>query len=189
MELSELLDRCRRGDELAWEALVRRHQGRVYGFVLHYVRDADEARDLAQEVFVRVYERLSSFRGHETFVPWLMRLARNLCVDHHRRRKARVPAFDLPLDGRPDLPDAGPSPEAAFAADARSRLVRRALGTLSEPYREVILLKDVHGLKLEEIATMLGVPLGTVKSRSSRARLELARAVLALSPAPPGGPG
>ena len=161
---------------------MRRYQARVYGLALHYVRNAEEARDLAQEVFVRIYAKLGTFRGHETFVSWMLRLARNLCIDHLRRVRARVPTTDLPADEGPELPDAGPTPEAAYAADARKRLVYRALGRLSDPYREIILLKDIQGLKLGEIATMLGVPVGTVKSRSNRARLELARAVLDLNP-------
>ncbi|MGD8376701.1 MAG: sigma-70 family RNA polymerase sigma factor [Acidobacteriota bacterium] len=188
MDLAELLERCRRGDELAWEALVRRYQGRVYGLALHYVRDADEARDLAQEVFVRIYAKLGTFRGHETFVSWMLRLARNLCIDHLRRVKARVPVDDVNVDEGPELRHPGAGPEAAFAADARKRLVYRALGKLSESYREIILLKDIQGLKIEEIATMLGLPAGTVKSRSNRARIELARAVLELSPAEGAGP-
>ncbi len=95
---------------------------------------------------------------------------------------ARVPASDVPLEDGLELPDSGPSPEAAFVADARKRLVYRALGRLSDSYREIILLKDIQGLKVEEIATMLDVPAGTVKSRSNRARLELAKVVLDLSP-------
>jgi RNA polymerase sigma-70 factor (ECF subfamily) len=183
MELPELLDRCREGDELAWEALVRQYQGRVYGMVLHYVRNSEEARDVAQEVFVRIYGKLSTFRGHETFVSWMLRLARNLCIDHLRRVKSRPPVNDVPIDDGPELHDAAPSPHQELERDSRKRLVHEALGRLSDPYREIILLKDIQGLKLEEIASMLGVPLGTVKSRSNRARIELARAVLELQPA------
>ena len=182
MELAQILDRCRQGDELAWEALVRLYQGRVYGLALHYVRNTEEARDLAQEVFVRIYEKMGSFHGHETFLAWMLRLARNLCIDHLRRARSRPPLTDLPVEEGPELPDTAPTPEAAWETDSRKRLVHRALQRLSEHYREIILLKDIQGLKLEEIASLLNLPIGTVKSRSSRARIELARTVLDLGP-------
>ncbi|HET6374004.1 MAG TPA: sigma-70 family RNA polymerase sigma factor [Candidatus Polarisedimenticolia bacterium] len=180
LDLGELLARCRRGDDLAWEALVRRFQARVYGLAFHYVRHAEEARDLAQEIFVRVYRKLDTFREEETFLPWMLRLGRNVCIDHLRRAKARPPATDLTIGEDMFLADTAPTPEAAWMADSRKRLVHRALQMLSEPYREMILLKEIQGLPLEEIASMLNLPLGTVKSRSSRARVELAHAVLAL---------
>ena len=84
MDLTLLLDRCRRGDELAWEALVREYQGRVYGIAYGYTGDPDDARDLAQDIFIRVYKRLDSCREPDRFLPWLIRLARNAAVDHLR---------------------------------------------------------------------------------------------------------
>lgn len=184
MDLADLLDRCRRGDELAWEALVRRFQARVYGLAFHYVRNAEEARDLAQEIFIRIYRKLGTFRGHGTFLPWMLRLARNVCIDHLRRAKARPPESDLPIDEGAELPETGPTPEQAWAAGSRKRLVYRALQRLNPQNREMIVLKDIEGLKLEEIASLLKLPVGTVKSRSNRARIELARAVLDLTSAP-----
>lgn len=180
MEQAELLERCRRGDELAWEELVRRHQARVYGIALGYTGSGEEARDVAQEVFIRVWKRLDSCPSPELFQPWLVRIARNACVDHLRRRKARPPARDVPADELRTLAATGPDPEEHAAVESRRALVYRALQKLSEINREMILLKDVQGLALEEIAQMLNVPLGTVKSRTNRARLELARAVMAL---------
>jgi RNA polymerase sigma-70 factor (ECF subfamily) len=180
-EITAIVERCRKGDALAWEALVRQFQARVYGIAFHYLRDADEARDLAQEVFVKVYRNLHTFSG-EAFLPWLLRLARNGAIDRLRRKKARPPATDLPVDENFGLPAPGPSPEAAWFSDTRKKLVYRALGRMSEHHRELILLKEIQGLNLNEISEMLGVPVGTVKSRSSRARLELARRVVEIDP-------
>jgi len=180
-EVSALVERCRRGDALAWEALVRQYQGRVFAVALHYLRDPEEARDLAQDVFVKVYRNLESFEG-EGFLAWLLRLARNAAIDRLRRIKARPPATDVPIEESVDLPDAAPGPEAAWLAGASRRLVYRALDGMSAQNRELILLKEIQGLELREIADLLGVPVGTVKSRSSRARLELARRVVALDP-------
>jgi RNA polymerase sigma-70 factor (ECF subfamily) len=181
MDLATLLQRCREGDQLAWEALVRQHQARIYGLAHHYVHDREEARDLAQDIFVRIYRGLDACTEPERFVPWTIRVARNACVDHLRRRKARPPRFDLPVEDMVSIADSGPAPDEAAEADSRRRLVHLALQSLSELSREIILLKDIQGLSFEEIAAMVGAPIGTLKSRSNRARLELAKKVLALS--------
>jgi len=177
-----LVERCRRGDDLAWEALVRRFQGRIYAVALSYLRSPEEARDMAQEIFVRVYERLDGFRGGQRFAPWLLSLARNACIDRLRRIKARPPASDLPVHAGPELRDERAGPEQAAEQAGRRRLLYRALARMSETNREMILLKEIQGLKLEEIAGMLGLPLGTVKSRSNRARVELATKLRAIDP-------
>jgi len=185
MELTGILESCRQGDELAWEMLVRQYQGRVFAIAVSYVSDRDEARDLAQDIFVRVYRNLDSCRDADRFLPWLIRIARNAAVDHLRRRKARPPARDIPVDEAWNLAAATPTPEEDSEASSRRRLLNAAMLHLSNINREIIMLKDMQGLPLEEIAGMLGLPLGTVKSRSSRARIELAQAVRVLM-TPPG---
>jgi RNA polymerase sigma-70 factor (ECF subfamily) len=181
LDVATLLERCRAGDDLAWEALVRKFQGRVYSVGYHYLRNAEEARDVAQEIFIRIYRRLDTFEG-ERFVPWMLSLARNACIDRLRRKKARPPLSDLPLDEGPEIAASDRDPEELADAEARKRLLYRAMEGLSEKNREIILLKEIQGLKLEEISTMLGLPIGTVKSRSNRARLELAAKVRRLDP-------
>lgn len=180
-DIESLVERCRQKDELAWEALVRELQGRIYALAFHYVRDPDEARDLAQEVFIRVYNRLDSFRGGR-FLPWILQLARNCCIDRLRRRKARPPAQDVAVEDGMELTDSAPSPEDSWLTDTRKRLVYRALGRMSDQNREMILLKEIQGLNFQEISEMLKIPIGTAKSRSNRARIELARKVVALDP-------
>jgi len=181
MELATLLERCRAGNELAWEALVRGNQGRVYGLAIHYLGDPEEARDVAQEIFVRIFRKLDDCTDDTRFVPWMLRIARNACIDHIRRRKARPPARDLPAEDVHDLASSLPSPDEALYDDARKRLVHQGIQSLGELNREIIVLKDIQGLSLEEISQMLRIPLGTVKSRCNRARLELARKLTALS--------
>lgn len=183
LELDEILERCRRGDDLAWEALVRQYQSRVYAVALHYLRDPAEARDMAQETFVRVYQRMGTLQGHETFLPWLLRVARNVCIDHLRRRKARPPTVDVPVEDGPELRDQGMTPDESWDQRDRQRLVYKALEKMNEQDREIILLKEIQGLDLKEVAEMLDIPVGTVKSRSHRARIHLARVILALNPA------
>jgi len=187
MDQVELIHRCRLGDELAWEALVREYQGRVCSIAFGYVGDQDEALDLAQEIFVRVWHRLGQMTEAERFAGWLTSIARNACLDHLRRRKARPPRQDIPAEEMTALAADVPDPEEAWLATARQRLVHRAMQELSEINREIIVLKDIQGLPLESIATMLDLPLGTVKSRSSRARVELARAIVELEGGPRDG--
>jgi RNA polymerase sigma-70 factor (ECF subfamily) len=180
LEVGTLLDRCRGGDELAWEALVRTYQSSVYAVTRHYLGDPEEARDVAQDVFVRLYERLDSFSGGDTFKAWLMQMARNASIDRLRRIKARPPASDVSAE---DAMLAGDDdPERNAATEARERLLRQAVAQLGDKHREVLLLKEIHGLKIEEVAQLLGLPVGTVKSRSNRARLELAQLLLTLDP-------
>jgi RNA polymerase sigma-70 factor (ECF subfamily) len=181
VDLDLLLERCRRGDELAWEALVRRYQGQVYGLAFHYVGNAEEARDLAQEIFLRIYQNLGRFEGGERFVPWMIRIARNLCIDRIRWLKSRRYGSEVPADEVIGLQSSEPGPEEQWAENSRKRQLYSALQTLGEINREIILLKDIQGLSLEEISKLLKIPIGTVKSRSNRARLELARKVLDLS--------
>jgi RNA polymerase sigma-70 factor, ECF subfamily len=180
-DVESIVERCRRGDALAWEALVREYQSRIFAVAHHYLRDAEEARDLAQEVFIKVYRNLDGFTGGG-FLPWLLRLARNCAIDRLRRRKARPPASDLAVEEGVQVADDRPGADEVWLADARKRLVHRALGGMSEQNREIILLKEIQGLQIKEIAEMLGLPIGTVKSRSNRARIELARRVLELDP-------
>ncbi len=182
-EIVALVERCRRGDDLAWEALVRSCQSRVYSVALHYLRDGEEAKDIAQDVFVRVYRNLDSFENREgNFLPWILSLTRNACIDRLRRMKVRpfVPA--QPIEDGPETPDERPTPEQAAITAREGRLVRRAIARLNDDHREMILLREIQGLELRQISEMLTLPIGTVKSRSMRARLALARTVLELDP-------
>ncbi|MCP4546330.1 MAG: sigma-70 family RNA polymerase sigma factor [bacterium] len=180
METTLLLERCRAGDQLAWEHMVRQYQSRICAVAYTYVNNTDEARDLAQEIFVRIYRSLDKCRDPERFLAWIIKIARNACLDHLRRLKSRPPRHDIPADGMYNLVDPGPTPEDDWVTDSRRRLVYTAMRSMSKINCEIILLKDMQGLQLEEIADMLGIPVGTVKSRSNRARLELAHAVRAL---------
>jgi len=186
-ELAALLDRCRQGDDLAWEAFVRQYQRRAYSIACGYAANAEEARDFAQDIFVRLYETRGRWAPADVFTAWLVRVARNVCLDELRRKKARPPAHDLLADEMPDLSDVHDTPESALVASQERQLVWRALRSIGRLSREMILLKEIQGFTLREIAEMLRAPIGTVKSRSSRARLELAERVLALGR--PGGTG
>ena len=180
LELDDLLARCHAGDELAWEAFVRRFQGRIYSIAYSYSGNPDDARDLAQDIFVRLFSSRRQWATAEGFVPWLVATSRNLAVDFLRRQRARTAATEVGLDAAAELTGASLDPEAQVTANRRRSLVWQALRRLTHISRETIILRDIQGLSLGEVATTLSIPIGTAKSRTSRARIELAQQVFAL---------
>ncbi|MCS6860026.1 MAG: sigma-70 family RNA polymerase sigma factor [Abditibacteriales bacterium] len=179
-----LLARCRANDLLAFEEVVHRYKNKVHNYIARMVNDADDAEDLTQDVFVKAFISLGSFRGEASLQTWLYRIATNLCIDRARRRKRQrwdTMSLDEPVRddeddeiGR-DVPDVEADPYRHLERKELRQQVRRALGRLSEKLRAVIVLYDVQGLSYEEIAQVLGCPLGTVKSRLFNARAELAK--------------
>ena len=175
---STLVERCLSGDDTAWEALVRQNTRRVYGLCYRFTGRDSDAQDLTQDVFLRVYKALGGFRSTEgSFVTWLTRLTRNLLIDHYRRtRNERV--TDSIDDEIPRLEQGFVSvsrPDTALAGREASELLQGALTKLSPELRETIILRDLQDMEYREIAEILGIPEGTVKSRLNRGRAELAR--------------
>jgi RNA polymerase sigma-70 factor (ECF subfamily) len=171
-----LITRCRQGDELAWEALVVRYQARVCALAFGYTGSEEEALDVAQEVFVRIWRRLDSCRDPDRLTAWILSITRHAALDHLRRRQARPPAQDVPADALGHLADPrAEATDAPLEQQEQRDLLDRALQELTPRNREAILLKDIQELSLEDMARMLEVPVGTVKSRCSRARVELAK--------------
>ena len=169
------------GDTSAFEALVRRHEGRVYAVCLRILGDADEAADAAQDTFLTVLRKLDQFRGDAAFTTWLHRIAVNACYDVLRAKRRR-PLLRLASDE--PLPEPGPAhpdhgDEVAGTHDAAA-----ALALIPEEFRVALVLADVEDLPYEEIARVLDVPVGTVKSRVHRGRIALARAMGVQVPAP-----
>ncbi len=160
---------------------MRQFQSRVYGISFHYLGNAEDARDVAQEIFLRIFQNLDSCANSQMFLPWLIRVSRNACIDSLRKKKARSGGRDVAIECLANLPDGGATPEQQWVDNSRKRLIYRAIRELTDLNQEIILLKEIQGLHLEEIASILEVPLGTIKSRSNRARIELARKVIALT--------
>lgn len=175
IEIPVLVDRCRAGDELAWEEFVRQMQGRIFAVACSYVATREEARDVAQDVFVRLYEKRRLWPPAADFLPWMFRTARNLCIDHLRRVKARPSGVDLSEELLTTLASGDRDPESRSEAVSARHAVWRGLARLTAISREIIVLRDIQGLSLEEVGAILRIPAGTIKSRSNRARIELAR--------------
>jgi RNA polymerase sigma factor (sigma-70 family) len=180
----ELVALAKDGDRRAFDRLVELHAPAVYNLALRVTRCREDAEDCVQEAFVRAYRGLGSFRGEATFSTWLYRVALNVAREQVKRAK-RLPlraselSGDDPEQAGRELEEIGwrdssqPDPERAAIAEQRRRVLLRALRTLPEHQREVIVLYDLQGLSYEEIARVLRVRIGTVKSRLSRARLAL----------------
>jgi RNA polymerase sigma-70 factor (ECF subfamily) len=180
-----LVRRCLAGDAGAWEDIVRLHNRRIYNLCYRFTNSPDDAQDLTQDVFIKVYRTLSSYSVEKgAFTTWLTTLARNLLVDHFRRSRqdrvtdsidatAREDEDSLSLSDR--LQDQGPSPDDRLASKEAQKLVQLALSRLSPDLREAVILRDLQDMDYKEIAETLRVPEGTVKSRINRGRMELAR--------------
>lgn len=176
----QLVQRFRAGDRAAFDELVRRHYGRAYTLAYRMLGDPDSASDAVQAGFVRAYRGLASYRQTAAFTTWLYRIIVNVCLDMGRR-SGRVQA--VPLEGNAE--DEGPSvgdtladqtgtPEDAVLQRERAMAVQAALLALTPHYRAVLVLYELQGLPYEDVARVLGVPVGTVKSRLNRARAAFA---------------
>ena len=166
-----LIADCLRGESSAFGVLVRRYQDRLYHTVYRLVGNAEDAQDVVQEAFLSAYQSLGNFKGDSLFFTWLYRIAVNTAISLKRKQRAVLrlggPGAE-PLDPS-DLSRPGHALEQA----EQGRRVQRALTRLSAEHRAVLVLKDMEGQKYEAIAEVLGVPIGTVRSRLHRARLEL----------------
>ncbi len=175
---AQLVESCLSGREAAWEELVRVHTRFVYSICYRFTGSESEAQDLTQEVFLRVFKNLKSFRaGEGRFVVWLGRLTRNLLIDHYRRtRMDRVTdSLEAQVEALEKSPAAMGRTEGILAGREAGELLQSALQKLSPELREMVILRDLEELEYKEIAQVLHVPEGTVKSRLNRGRAELAR--------------
>lgn len=171
----ELIERCLRGEESAWEQIVVRYRRKVFHIGYKFTGKHDEAEDLSQDIFLKIFKSLDKFNRDADFSTWLGSVARNYCIDHYRASKRErevlvedLVAFDL-------APASSGNPHRALEEIDRRSLLRRGLDRLAPKLREAVILRDLHGLSYQEMAERLALPEGTVKSRINRGREELAR--------------
>jgi RNA polymerase sigma-70 factor (ECF subfamily) len=171
-----LIAECLGGRREAFGELVSRYQSRLYNAVVRLVDTPEDAADVVQDAFLNAYQSLHSFKGDAEFFTWLYRIAFNTAISLKRKKRAVV-SLDAGRNGEqslePDDPSEYARPGAALERTEEEALLHTALTRLSEEHRDVLVLKDIDGMKYEEIAEVLGVPIGTIRSRLHRARLEL----------------
>ncbi len=181
---AQIVRLCMEGDSGAWAEMVRTHQKRVYGLCYRFTGNSADAEDLTQDVFLKIYSNLGSFDPARGSLPvWIATMTRNLLVDNFRRTRNQRATGSLdegweaaeelrPVDR---LAAAGPTPHEAAASKELAKMVQAALTKVSVELREAVILRDLQDLDYKEIAQVLEIPEGTVKSRISRGRAELAR--------------
>lgn len=175
-DLETTVERCRKGDEEAWSALVGATIGPIFRLCASFAPTAAEAEELTQDVYLKLWENLERYRPDSNFTAWAWRVAKNLLIDSHRRTRRERSAAWLDSEVLDRLPG-GENPHAHTEHRQRLRLVAKALRQLDHELSQLVLLRDFAGLSYQEMSEALDLPLGTVKSRLNRARLELATAV------------
>ena len=170
-----LIEQCLAGDQAAWDLIVRQNWRKVFNVAYKFVGKHDEAEDLTQDIFLKIFKALASFDRRANFQTWIISISRNLCIDHYRsvRKERQTIAREVDTnDLQPASTDRGPY-QAAEHQDLRG-LLRQALQKLPLTLRTAVVLRDLQELSYQEIADRLGLPEGTVKSRINRGRIELA---------------
>jgi RNA polymerase sigma-70 factor (ECF subfamily) len=169
----QLIDQTLAGQSASFGQLVQKYQDRLYNTVVHVVGNAEDAKDVVQEAFVQAFLKLDTFQRASAFYTWLYRIAFNVAVTHRRRRHAARWGEQAHLNDGREPADNGEAPVARLEREERCRQVREAIGQLSEEHRVVLVLREMDGCCYETIAEILDLPVGTVRSRLHRARLQL----------------
>jgi RNA polymerase sigma-70 factor (ECF subfamily) len=177
--IETLIQRCLSGDQLAWEAIVRQYRRKVFNVAYKFVGRHDEAEDLTQDIFLKVFKSLNTFDRRANFQTWLISVSRNLCIDHYRSVRKERETIDRDVDSTEVAPPSAGTPSQLAALEQRDRveLLREAMAALPATLRTAVLMRDIQECSYHEIAHALKLPEGTVKSRINRGRTELARQI------------
>jgi RNA polymerase sigma-70 factor (ECF subfamily) len=177
--IETLIQRCLAGDQLAWEAIVRQYRRKVFNVAYKFVGRHDEAEDLTQDIFLKVFKSLDTFDRRANFQTWLISVSRNLCIDHYRSVRKERETIDRDVDSTEVSPPSVGIPSQLAALEQRDRveLLREAMAALPATLRTAVLMRDIQECSYHEIARALKLPEGTVKSRINRGRTELARQI------------
>jgi RNA polymerase sigma-70 factor (ECF subfamily) len=176
--MDEIIQKCLNGDQSAWDSIVRLHWRKVFNIAYKFVGRHDQAEDLTQDVFLKLYKSLGTFDRRANFQTWLVSVSRNLCIDHYRSARRERETISRDVDPA-DLAPAAPGLSAYSRLEHRDRveLLKAALDRMAPTLRTAVMLRDIQELTYQEIAQQLGLPEGTVKSRINRGRTELARQI------------
>ena len=177
--IESLIQRCLAGDQLAWETIVRQYRRKVFNVAYKFVGRHEEAEDLTQDIFLKVFKSLDTFDRRANFQTWLISVSRKLCIDHYRSVRKERETIDREVDSADVAsPSAGPPSQiAALEQRDRVELLREAMAALPATLRTAVLMRDIQECSYHEIARTLKLPEGTVKSRINRGRTELARQI------------
>jgi RNA polymerase sigma-70 factor (ECF subfamily) len=172
-----LVERCRKGEDEAWRELVDRFGPRVYSVAYHFTLKREDAEELSQEIFLKIFENLERYDGGFPLIAWIVSLSRNLCIDRYRRRKREKSFRFVSDDAVLPMLRSDDDPSAEALRKERTKMLFSALSEIPEDLAEILVLRDLDGLAYDEIGKALALPDGTVKSRLFRARAEVARRI------------
>ncbi len=180
MDINECVKRAKKGDIDAFEAIVKAYEKKIYNLALRYVNSNEDACDISQEIFIRIYKKISSFKEESSFSTWVYRVAVNACIDHIRKNKKNNTISlhkdnDDEDDEQIEIADTSYSPEIVYDKIELRESIKKAFNYLSEEHRQVIILRDINGFNYDDIGRILDISEGTVKSRIFRAREKLCR--------------
>ena len=173
----ELVARCRKGDDDAWRELVDRFGPKVYAIAYHFTLKREDAEELSQEIFLKLFENLHRYDGGFPLVAWILSVSRNLCIDRYRRKKREKSFRFVSDEAVTSLLKSEDDPAGMALRKERTQLLFSALSEIPEDLAEILILRDLNGLAYDEIGSALELPEGTVKSRLFRARAEVARRI------------
>jgi len=172
-----LVERCRKGEDEAWRELVETFGQKIYSVAYHFTLKREDAEELAQEIFLKIFENLHRYDGSFPLVAWIVSLSRNLCIDRYRRRKREKSFRFVSDDAVAPMLTSRDDPAAEALKKERTKILFSALAEIPEDLAEILVLRDLDGLAYEEIGQALALPDGTVKSRLFRARTEVAKKI------------
>lgn len=179
-----LIKSALKGDMASFEELILSYEKKVYNVALRILKNPEDAKDISQEVFIKIYKNLDKFDGKSSFSTWVYRITTNACIDELRKKKGKE-TFSMDSEIEEDegsfkreFADNSPSPEEAVISKETGNEIIKSVEKLSDEHRTIIVLRDIHGLSYTEIADMTGLSIGTVKSRISRARLHLKNIII-----------
>ena len=178
MDINEIVRGLKAGDQEAWTMIVNRYSKTVYNMALNFAGNSDDAADITQDIFLKVYNNIGKFDGENTFTAWLLRLSKNYCIDYWRKHKHHRQNLELDDNLRDEHSDEADTPETALIRKSEITYLRKKLLLLPPDLRSLVIMRDIQDFSYQEIAEHLDIPMGTIKSRINRARTKLAKIIL-----------
>lgn len=174
LNLNLLVRRCKTGDQEAWHMIIDHYSRTIYNMALNFTGNSDDASDITQDIFLKIYNNLDKFNEEKNFHSWLLKLSKNYCIDFWRKNKRNLAKLELDEN----ISSGGQTPEDAVIRDYDIATLREKMTQLDPELRVLLIMRDVQDFSYAEIAEHLNIPLGTVKSRINRGRVKLARILL-----------
>jgi RNA polymerase sigma-70 factor (ECF subfamily) len=174
MDIREVVEKCKQGDSEAWTMVVDKYSRSIYNMALNFVGNRDDASDITQDVFLKIYRNIEKFKEEKNFHSWILKISKNYCIDYWRKKKKSL--YDRELE-ETDCQEEF-TPEQKIVKDSDIRLLRKKMLSLDADLRLLLIMRDIQEYSYNEISDTLNLPLGTVKSRINRARVKLAKIYL-----------